>query len=926
MAEEAVAVPESQHNNSLVFASEYGDTAEDKSISGDEDTKADLIQSDGNGVVIPGTNDTATQADRSSDMLGDIHTSPLFGNLRSFSPSKNSQDSARSSIKHIHFTREMQSMPNLELPTYRSNGTPSILQRSASDSHSKDTQVILPKLNEVDLGADTQVIGHQQEEHEHLSLGADTQVIGKHSDQAIYSGSPTQGDVQLPPPQNDETQKIVAFQPEDDATQVIGRRNSVWESTQPITQVVSGLSSTHTVTSSPNRANDSEYNEENTTTVMLSPVNREQEPTTQVLNTQEEDDVFLPLTKERHSVDLSCKPVLLSSQKDDPSHDLPGRDRHELSIISNDDKDEKFNDIFYEDSLFKHKLKKTQTDVDILDDEIDEEPSQPHLRVKRKTSWSQSSSQTPSGSHLTVKKATWSQSSSDLEDISQDVSGLDLDILKRSLSEDVPMLPDGYDESRERINVPKKRRMNHVPGSQSQTMDLNVISEEPLTTLSMDQLDNDRSVWAFFQFRYYPARVLRSIDLNHTLVEFYDWCQIEMKNTDLFVLDVRIGDNLRTFKAPSEFVVTRMSTNDDTPFKCVRGYDTLHLSKKGKHNIGVGGELQVSLATCYMEPNDWALHQLRFQLIYDGVDLLQRDYGFIQPLLNQLESSQATDQGLPVPEPKYKSPRKAKPETATFTKVSQVFSGQVFFITSMAPERKEALTKTIERHGGLVYDLEISKLVSFEASSSSHLRLVLQKFSGINFGAFLSDGHSRSAKYLQALALGWPILADNFVEYAIESDSVLDNWHAFLLPAGQSFYTKNLKSQDVFRFRANLESGADLNGQLNNNANLMSSLNVLILLRKQDNQTIKMCEFIFHAFGAQTLRSFNSEGRLLSHIKENSEKEFFVFDNHGRDIERTRKLKAKNAVRYGIIDWEWVVQCTISSFIWPPRTYSFVSN
>lgn len=861
MPEEAYG--ESQHNNSLVFATEYEEDNGPKANSAD---------------IIPGTNDTATQADRSSDLSKEVHTSPLFGTLKTYS--QQSRDESHSPVRYL------QSMPNIESTPQHS--TPSLLQRSASDSYAKDTQVIGSEHTEIrsekalaELG-DTQVIGHQ------IDLG-DTQVIRPN-----VNGH------------TDDTQRIVPV-PLDDATQVIGRRNSVWESTQPITQVVGGYAGTQ-VTSSP-RANDSEYTEEHTTTMVLSPVQREQEPTTQVLNTQEE--VFLP---GKEPVDLSCKPVLLSSQKDNDGILL--QREHDLSIISNDDKDEQFNGIFYEDSLFKHKLKKTQAD------ELEERRK--HLLIPRKTSWSQSSSQTPAGSSLTVRK-TSSQSSSDLEDISQDVSGLDLDILRQKLSEDIPMLPE-VDESREHINLPKKRRINHIAGSQSQTAELDAITEENLATLAVEHLENDRGVWAYFQFRYYPARVLRPIDPLHTLVEFYDWCQKEMKNTDLFVLDVRIGDNLRTFMAPSEYVVTRMTTTDEAAFRCVRGFDTLHLSKKGKHNVASGGELTVSLSTCYMEPDDWAMHQLRFQLLYEGVDLVQRDYGAIQPLLQLLDSSQKTENFEPVLEPKTKSPRKAKPERSESYRLAPIFGGRVFFITSMAPERKTTLKKTIEDRGGLVYDSEIRDLVSFQVSSSYHLRISLQNFLGISFGAFLSDGHSRSAKYLQALALGWPILADNFVEQAIEDQDILENWLAFLLPAGQSFYTKNLKSQDVFRFRLNLENGVVLNDQFNNNSDLMATLNVLIFQKRQDKQTLRMCEFIFHAFGAQTLQAFNNENHLKSHIAENKDMSFLVLDNNQREIEKACKSNGPaELAKFGIIDWEWVVQCTISGFVWRPTTYGFVS-
>ncbi|QRG38728.1 hypothetical protein FDK38_003145 [Candidozyma auris] len=919
MPEETSNVSECQHNNSLVFASDYGDQNNESNATGKGLTSRS-DNSNGNGTVIPGTND-ATQADVSVNDSASRNGLEL-GNLMTFSPTRLSQNSS-SPIRYLHATREMKSMPTLETTSGHSSKSPSVLHRSASDSNAGNEQAVWPERGEHTDLADTQVIAPPPLALPNIE--SDTQVIKQSHIKPERLTSTPQDDKILSPRlplyrEEQDTQRIPR-ELNDDATQVIQKKEVVWESTQPITQVVKGSSSTHTISSSPGRINESDYNEENTTTVVLSPVDQEQEPTTQVLNTQEE--IFSPEERDGISVDLSIKPVISSSQKYEKNHEQ--QDQYHLSVMSNEDKDERYNEIFCEDSLFQHKLKRTQADSDMEPDITEEVSQQAPLR---KTTWSQSASQSITDSNP-PQKVSWSPSSSDLEDISQDVSGLDLDLLKRKSSESIMLSQDNYDESREHINVPKKRKINHI-ASQSQIQSANGISAEESTVIEIEDITDVDAVWAFYQFRYFPAKIIQAIDSIHTLVEFTD-CQKKLKNSDLYYLDVRIGDVVRTLKGPAEYVVTRMATTqDDYPLKSLRGYDTLYLSKKGKHNIASGTEVPESLLNCYMEVDDWVMHQSRFQVMFQGIDLVQNDYGAVSQTLSRRSaiSTPTKPKGLAQQEPKFRSPRKQKAMKGS-TEDAQTFKECVFFITSMASDRKRRLTSIIKEHGGTVFETELRRLVSFEVSSTYHLKISSQRFTDMKFGAFLSDGHSRSAKYLQALALGWPILADSFIEQAIEDLDLLQNWQAFLLPAGRSMYTKNLKSQDIFNFRMNIDQGYDLNMQFGNHSGLMATTNILIYRKRQDRQTIDMCEFIFHAFGAQTLQTFDSEENLSFHIKENTDMNFLVLDNNDNEIMRRfdgRKTrsgfsKTDEYVTFGIIDWEWVVQCTISSFVWPPIAY-----
>jgi len=57
----------------------------------------------------------------------------------------------------------------------------------------------------------------------------------------------------------------------------------------------------------------------------------------------------------------------------------------------------------------------------------------------------------------------------------------------------------------------------------------------------------------------------------------------------------------------------------------------------------------------------------------------------------------------------------------------------------------------------------------------------------LGFTAVIAPVHSRRAKFLQALALGLPCLANRWIDDCIKKGKILD-WQHYLLPAGESRY------------------------------------------------------------------------------------------------------------------------------------------
>lgn len=711
----------------------------------------------------------------------------------------------------------------------------------------------------------------------------------------------------------------------------------IWKDTQPITQLPDLQPDTlplSQVQSSPNK------NFELDTTLLLSPSRPVDEPTTQVLNTQEE------LIDDEHiSVDLGHKPVLSSGQTD-------SKLRSDLSIISNDDDlRDHDNHIMYEDSVFQHrkrrKLVQGEVEADLSDasmcdgEEEQEKLPEDTLKVDTTTVNGQSKdigsgsleslpktqddtqkealneppSESPHdiavsdspklySSSTVTHKTAWSQSSSELEDVSHTVQDLDINALTGN-----------DDDTNDVILVPRPRRRTEIPPTQSQNAELR---EETLANQEMASVKNEKAVWAFSLFKHYPARVL-DYGEGTSFIEFADLTQIEVKNTDLFLLDLRLGDVVHLVLSMGEYIVTGLALfNHESPFKCIRGYDTVYIGKKGRHGVAQGAEMAVLLSEIYMEVGEWASHQQRYHIFHDEFDLVQENYGVVKSVLGSTNGAEIppASRTTTVLSPKKLNLDAGKPLR------SSLFVGFVFFVTSIDDARKNHLSEMITTNGGVFIDDDIKQHTELVGGADG-LRLALSKFGNFHFGALLSDGYSRSAKYLQALALGWPILADCYIEHVIGNPDMLHNWLVYLLPAGHSLVTNGVRSLEVYDFRNNFMRDIGLNGQLGLNLHLLAAHNVVVLNKKQSAKTLDMCEFIFHAFGSKSLSLCLSVGEINEVVLKLGPN-ILIYDNaaseYANSRKTTKKAKSKGKVAVGIIDWEWVVQCVISGYVWRPAS------
>ena len=164
-------------------------------------------------------------------------------------------------------------------------------------------------------------------------------------------------------------------------------------------------------------------------------------------------------------------------------------------------------------------------------------------------------------------------------------------------------------------------------------------------------------------------------------------------------------------------------------------------------------------------------------------------------------------------------------------------------------------------------------------NTRSGLRL-LPHATGTGFTALISDGHSRKAKYMQALALGLPCLAPRWVTTCLERNELVD-WSSYLLCAGESSFlggairSRNLRSYDAYT--------AQLVDIVESRSKLLQGLNILVFLRRSTREAYI---FLAHVLGASLSRAHSpQEAREYLRAMEDAGRPFdWVYTDDEADI------------------------------------------
>jgi hypothetical protein len=203
---------------------------------------------------------------------------------------------------------------------------------------------------------------------------------------------------------------------------------------------------------------------------------------------------------------------------------------------------------------------------------------------------------------------------------------------------------------------------------------------------------------------------------------------------------------------------------------------------------------------------------------------------------------------------------------------SGTFSNMAFVLTSTGDGmNKDAIARAIKTNGGRVLEQGFHELFdteSIELTASQSRRTSVSAFEGagvltikeeykkLGFVALITDLHSRSTKYLQALALNVPCLHLRWVNDSLSASHAL-SFARYLLPAGLSKY---LDPNGIIRSRAMRiydPSGDDVSFEkiFQDRDLLLQGQSVLLVTGKSKKEIEKRKPFVFltHALGASNV-------------------------------------------------------------------------
>ncbi|EJP68994.1 UbiD family decarboxylase [Beauveria bassiana ARSEF 2860] len=128
---------------------------------------------------------------------------------------------------------------------------------------------------------------------------------------------------------------------------------------------------------------------------------------------------------------------------------------------------------------------------------------------------------------------------------------------------------------------------------------------------------------------------------------------------------------------------------------------------------------------------------------------------------------------------------------AVYREERHLFEGMVFAI-SVASDRGKLENRIVQAGGIALQDgfqelfQSLPSMTSTDGAFDDNKDLVLsQRGMESGFTALIADGHSRKAKYMQALALGLPCLAQQWITACLNKGALID-WQPYLLCAGTS--------------------------------------------------------------------------------------------------------------------------------------------
>ncbi|CDK26809.1 unnamed protein product [Kuraishia capsulata CBS 1993] len=428
----------------------------------------------------------------------------------------------------------------------------------------------------------------------------------------------------------------------------------------------------------------------------------------------------------------------------------------------------------------------------------------------------------------------------------------------------------------------------------------------------------DKYIWARIERHKVPAKISQLFPNDTVDVLYGEDSVARIKKSQILApMEIHIGDQVRIKDEAGYFKVTGLRCKrpdmSEEIVRSIRGFDTVYLVGKTRPE-----EFSRDLSSIYCTrfPNRSIFKKFNDEEAFEK---------FIQGLKFETDATEITPSGI--------------------------FQGYCFCFTRSGVDNEEDFkrrTQFILDSGGVILENGFTELLEPSSDLSFTRHVSLKSF---RLPLTLSNKPCRTEKYLQALALGWPLLSEKFIDDCISNKENAKSWFRYLLAAGESQWHQSTMSLNIFEFYEKYRLGMSLWDQVNNNSNILAHYQVLII-NKSINVKRETLLFILTALGVKTIhfvasyqnalkkaKDFEMDGSITavysedaieevvkqlsskgakntrntvkSSQKSQGIKKFFPSATPAkRRITPATDLKGLN-IRY--INWEWIVQCVICS-------------
>ncbi|KZM28664.1 tRNA-intron lyase [Ascochyta rabiei] len=386
---------------------------------------------------------------------------------------------------------------------------------------------------------------------------------------------------------------------------------------------------------------------------------------------------------------------------------------------------------------------------------------------------------------------------------------------------------------------------------------------------------------------FYPATCLGRSDSKQLQIRFDDGNTTSLDAFQVRPLDLRPGDQVKVDEPGMKkhtYVVVRLGDKcgdlekHEFPLTDRYGHVTATLEEKQRDSLPAAKaphatkQVSVHIASIYLTTQLWGrLRDRSFQLSAPPSPSKSAPRLDTPTTTEALTTPSFTRRGLAAPSLLKDATNRAG-SVASSRSGSGTFSNMAFVLTSTGDGMdKDTVARAIKTNGGRVLEQGFHELFdtqSIELTASQSRRTSVstideagvlalkEEYRKLGFVALITDSHSRSTKYLQALALNVPCLHLRWVNDSLSATRAL-SFARYLLPAGVSKY---LDPNGIVRSRAMRiydPSSDDVSFEKTFEARdlLFKGQSVLLVTGKSKKEIEKRQPFIFltHALGSANI-------------------------------------------------------------------------